>query len=69
MTYVDDIVIIGNDVDGIKELKAPMHSSFHIKDLRDLKYFLRVEVLQDDNSIHLSQCKYILELIDDMELK
>ena len=58
--YVDDIVIIGNDMVGISSLKSFFHGQFHTKDLRMLKYFLGVEVMRSKRGIFLSQRKYVL---------
>ena len=44
--YVNDIVITGSDFKGILSLKSFLHSKFHTKDLRMLKYFLGVEVMR-----------------------
>ena len=40
IVYVDDIVIMDNDQDGIQRLKQHLFSHFHTKDLGKLKYFL-----------------------------
>ena len=40
--YVDDIIIIGNDMAGISSLKSFLLGQFHTKDLGMLKYFLGV---------------------------
>ena len=39
IVYIDDIVIIGNDMEG-EGLKEHLHSEFEIKDLGELRYFL-----------------------------
>ena len=45
IVYVDDIVIIGSDQDGIQNLKQHFFSHFQTKDLGKLKYFLGIEVV------------------------
>ena len=42
--YVDDIVITGDDADGISNLKAHLAVHFHMKDLGKLRYFGVIEV-------------------------
>ena len=44
IVYVDDIVLSGDDYDEIIQLKKRMSDEFEIKDLKDLKYFQRMEV-------------------------
>ena len=51
LVYVDDIVIIGNDMAGISLLKSFFHGQFHTKDLGMLKYFLGVEVMRSKREI------------------
>ena len=51
IVYVDDIVIMGNDQDGIQRLKQHLFSYFQTKDLRKLKYFLGIEIAQSKFSV------------------
>ena len=60
VVYMDDIVITRNYSKGLLSLKSFLHSQFHTKDLRMLKYFLGVEVMRSKLGILLSQHKYVL---------
>ena len=60
IVYVDDIVITGNDQDGIRKLKQHLFNHFQTKDLGKLKYFLGIEVAQSNSGVVISQRKYIL---------
>lgn len=44
--YVDDIVIIGNDMTRIAQLKKHLFRHFQTKDLGYLKYVFGIEVTQ-----------------------
>ena len=44
IVYVDDIVITGNNQDGIQRLKQHLFSHFQTKHLGKLKYFLGIEI-------------------------
>ncbi|KAL3523634.1 hypothetical protein ACH5RR_016468 [Cinchona calisaya] len=64
LVYVDDIVITGSDKDGISQIQTLLHSSFHMKDLGQLTYFLGLEVHHRPQGIFLNQQKYIQDLVD-----
>ena len=63
VVYVDDIVITGNDDEGIQSLKKMLAKSFEVKDLGFLHFFLGIEVAYGTQGIHLSQRKYVLDLL------
>jgi hypothetical protein len=65
LVYVDDIIVIGNDVAGIANLKQQLVKEFEIKDLGKLKYFLGIEVARSKHGIFISQQKYVLHLLKD----
>ena len=58
--YVDDIVLSGDDTFEIVQLKKKMGDEFVIKDLGNLKYFLRMEIGRSKEGISISQRKYAL---------
>ena len=61
IVYVDDIVITGNDQDGIQKLKH-LFSHFQTTDLGKLKYFLGIEITQSNADVVMSQRKYVLDI-------
>ncbi|XP_070024876.1 uncharacterized mitochondrial protein AtMg00810-like [Nicotiana sylvestris] len=61
--YVDDIVLIGTDLDEISTLKAFLHAQFKIKDLGLLNYFFGIEVLYTPSGVLLHQRKFIHDLL------
>ena len=65
LVYVDDIVITGDDMDGIALLKSHLHRQFHTKDLGPLKYFLGIEVARSKQGIYISQRKYVLDMLEE----
>ncbi|GJZ23964.1 ribonuclease H-like domain-containing protein [Tanacetum coccineum] len=68
LVYVDDIIITKNDNIGIKEFKVFLSTKFLIKDLGVLKYFLGIEVVENDLGLCMSQRKYCLELLHEYGL-
>ncbi|RVW91338.1 Retrovirus-related Pol polyprotein from transposon RE1 [Vitis vinifera] len=65
VVYVDDIVIIGNDQNGIQKLKQHLFTHFQTKDLGKLKYFLGIEIAQSSSGVVLSQRKYALNILEE----
>ena len=68
VVYVDDLLVTGNNIEEIDQIKSSLHQKFTIKDLGNLKYFLGIEVLRTDEGIQLNQRKYILDLLADSNL-
>ena len=53
IVYVDDIIVIGNDIEEIRNLKRHLTSNFDIKSLGQLTYFLGIEVAYSKSGIVL----------------
>lgn len=62
--YVDDLIFIGSDDFLIVDFKGVMKSEFEITDLGLLRYFLGIEVKQNENEIFISQAKYVAEILE-----
>ena len=63
LVYVDNIIITWTDSELIAQLQRNIQSSFHMKDLGPLCYFLGLEVNSTTIGIFLHQHKYIQEII------
>ena len=61
--YVDDLFIIGNNVDLILGLKKQIADTFEMTNLGLLHLFLSIQVLQMDDGIFISQPKYAFDLL------
>ncbi|CAM8975586.1 unnamed protein product [Rhodiola kirilowii] len=61
--YVNDLIVTGTMLNMIEEFKADMRSEFDMSDLGEMKYFLGVEVIQNDDGIFLCQRKYAREVL------
>ena len=46
IVYVDDMVVTENDSSEITTLQRQLATEFELKDLGNLKYFLRIEVVR-----------------------
>ena len=58
---MDDIIITGDDLSGIQELKNFLSQQFEIKDLGHLSYFLGLESTHSINGLYITQNKYAFE--------
>uniref|UniRef100_A0A2N9E5K6 Integrase catalytic domain-containing protein n=1 Tax=Fagus sylvatica TaxID=28930 RepID=A0A2N9E5K6_FAGSY len=63
LLYVDDMIITGDDLSGIQELKAFLSQNFEMKDLGHLSYFLGLEITSSDDGFYLTQAKYTSDLL------
>lgn len=63
MVYVDDILITGPDSVALERVIAELHTAFALKDLGLLSYFLGIEVSYTTYGMHLSQTKYIKDML------
>ena len=59
--YVDDILLIGNDVEFLDSIKGYLNKSFSIKDLSEAAYILGIKIYRDISRrlIGLSQSTYL----------
>ena len=68
IVYVDDIIITGDDKQGIDDLKIYLQNSIRTNDLGKLRYFLGIEVARSKEGISLSQRKYVLDILEEIGL-
>jgi len=52
--YVDDMIITGDDLSGIQELKDFLGQQFEMKDLGHLSYFLGLEITHSTNGLYIT---------------
>lgn len=65
LIYVDDVIIVGDDLEKIQETKTFLNTRFSMKDLDILKYFLGIEVARVKEGLVLSQRKYTMDILKD----
>lgn len=63
LVYVDDLVLIGNNIVETTNLRRVLDNTYNIKDLGHLKYFLDFEVARTNNGMSLCQQKYFIDLL------
>ena len=57
------MIIIGDDMPGIQNLKYFLGRQFEMKDLGPLNYFLGLEVSSSVDGYYLTQAKYTFDMI------
>lgn len=65
LVYVDDIIVASSDLISIDALKLHLNSTFKIKDLGTIRYFLGLEIAQSFAGFSISQRKYALDILQD----
>ena len=63
LLYVDDMIITGDDLSGIQELKDFLSQQFEMKDLGHLSYFLGLEITHSTDGLYITQAKYASKLL------
>ena len=63
LLYVDDMIITGDDLSGIQELKDFLSQQFEMKDLGHLNYFLGLEITHSTDGLYITQAKYASNLL------
>lgn len=63
LVYVDDILVTGNSKPAINRILQLLATRFSVKDPEELNYFLGLEAHRTSKGLHLSQRKYILDLL------
>jgi hypothetical protein len=64
--YVDDILLIGNDISMMETVKSSLRKSFSMKDLGEAAYILDIKIYRDRSKrlIALSQDTYIDKVLN-----
>lgn len=65
LVYIDDVILAENNMAEIDHVKRFLDSSFQIKDLSALKFFLEMEIAITSKGLSINQRKYALEILED----
>lgn len=63
LVNIDDIVVIGLSPLLVTQVIFDFQSTFALKDLEELNYFLGIQVIKNSTSLLLSQYRYIADLL------
>lgn len=67
--YVDDLIFLGSSNQMINEFKKAMTSEFEMTDLGQMRYFLGLEIRQEEGGIFVSQEAYAKEILKKYKMK
>ena len=67
--YVDDLIITGNDLLLVEQIKAALCPQFEMTDLGTLHFFLGLEIQQTPGGMFVSQQRYVLELLEKFQMR
>ncbi|XP_021833091.1 uncharacterized protein LOC110772908 [Prunus avium] len=68
LLYVDNIVVTGSDSTHLQQFISLLGGHFDIEDLGPLSYFLGLQVLRKDGTLHINQLKYAHDLLQKANL-
>ena len=66
--YVDDMIITGDDLQGISNLKSFLRQQFYMNNLGLLSFFLGLEISYNQSGYYLSHAKYASDLVSHASL-
>ncbi|XP_074306349.1 uncharacterized protein LOC141641591 [Silene latifolia] len=69
LVYVDDVLLTGESVQEIDQLKKDLHTAFTIKDLGQMRYFLGLEIARNHTGLLVNQRKFTLDILKDMHME
>ena len=69
--YVDDIILVRNDIPMLQSIKTSLNNSFSMKDLGEAAYILGIKIYRDRSRrlIGLSQDTYIDKILKWFNMK
>jgi len=68
LVYVDDLILTGNNNSFLQHVVNSLGTTFSLKELSDLHYFLGVEVIPVQQGLFLSQNRYIHDLLSRLNM-
>ena len=68
--YVDDILLIGNDIEFLASIKGYLNKSFLMKELGEAPYILGIKIYRDRSRrlIGLSQITYLDKVLKEFKI-
>lgn len=68
LVSVDDELVDGDSLDDISALKTSWDATFTTKDLKEIRFFLGLEICRQSNGFHINQWKFALDIFQEVGL-
>ena len=68
--YVDDLVILCNELNRLNQFKRDLSRVFDMKDLGEAQFILGIQIIRDrkNRTLTISQCEYVKRIVGDLQL-
>ena len=67
--YVDDLILAAKDLRFLESIKDKLKMRFKMQDLGKLKYCLGLEVTEGESYLHISQERYITQMLEKFRME
>ena len=69
VVYVNNLLIVDEDMNYINEIKSKLSDRFKMHDLRSVQHYLNIEIVCDNDSILLRQINYLKKMLKRFGIK
>ena len=69
VVYVNDLLIVNEDINYINEIKNKLSDRFKMHNLKPAQYYLNIEIVRDGDSILFRQISYLKKMLERFEMK
>jgi hypothetical protein len=63
LLYVNDFIIASKDLQEMMGIKNKLKRKFQMRDFGNLRYFLGIQIMRTEQTMHLSQAAYVESLL------
>ena len=71
LVYVDELLLVSNDVSQLQSVKTALHSRFEMKDMGEAEFILGVQIRRDrtKRQLYLSQAEYVRTVLERFDMQ
>ena len=69
IVYMNDLLIVNENMNYINEIKSKLSDRFKMHDLRSAQHYLSIEIIRDDDSILFHQINYLKKMLERFGMK